>query len=62
MPIFDYQCPDCKHIQEFLDTQSNEVHLCVKCELPKTMSKLMSAGNFKFKGSGFYENDYKNKT
>jgi len=60
MPTYEYQCNACDH--EFEAFQSitadplSECPVCFKLEL----KKLISAGvGILFKGSGFYETDYK---
>ncbi len=63
MPTYDYKCPKCSLAFEIctpIRLSSAKVHKCWECDvfLDKQVSK--SAG-VHFKGSGFYETDYKNK-
>jgi len=61
MPIYEYQCQSCGHqfeeIQRITDPPTT---CCPECK-EKTVSKLISASQFKLKGSGWYETDFKNK-
>jgi putative FmdB family regulatory protein len=59
MPLYEYDCPRCGRF-EALQKMSDppvERHDC-----GEKVSKLMSAGAFAFKGSGFYVTDYKGKS
>ncbi len=56
MPLYEYDCPQCGRF-EVLQRMSDpplEKHEC-----GKKVKKVMSAGTFSFRGSGFYETDYK---
>lgn len=58
MPIYEYKCNKCKSIHEVIQLGLKEQErLCPNCK--EIMEKIMSAGSFEFKGSGFYANDYK---
>lgn len=60
MPIYEYLCNNCEFRESFLEKFDNkDLHECVKCG--KNMVRQISTPNFKFKGSGFYETDYKHK-
>lgn len=56
MPIYLFQCPVCKNqfetIQKFYDPPPQ----CPSCGAPAV--RLISAPNFRFKGSGFHCTDY----
>ena len=58
MPLYEYQCDACGHrfeeIQKFSDPPAE---VCPKCGA-RNVQKLMSSPAIKFKGSGFYINDY----
>lgn len=61
MPTYDYKCPKCHRTKELFH-KMNETYLvgCPKCNV--CMLKRISAGiGLHFKGSGFYETDYKGK-
>ena len=61
MPIYEYQCGQCNHkleaIQKFSDTPLTDCPECGESRL----RKLMSAGSFRLKGSGWYVTDFKNQ-
>lgn len=61
MPTYDYKCPKCEIIQQFFHKMCEEIsQLCPHCGVK--MTKCISAGiGLHFKGSGFYETDYKCK-
>ena len=63
MAIYEYECTDekCAHIQTEMHGMMEEVEiLCEKCG--KLCSKNITGGAaVHFKGSGFYETDYKKK-
>jgi putative FmdB family regulatory protein len=57
MPIYEYECNDCRErheiIQKFSDAPLSH---CPSCG--GTMKKLFSSPAIQFKGSGFYKTDY----
>lgn len=59
MPIYEYACQACGHafeaIQKFSDAALSE---CPVCGQPQ-LKKLISAGGFQLKGSGWYATDFK---
>ncbi len=58
MPIYEYQCSDCGYEEEVLQRISDPVLTrCPKCN--GHYHKKISSPAFRFKGSGFYETDYK---
>lgn len=57
MPIYEYQCNQCKERHEIIQSISDTpLTHCPKCG--GEMKKLMSAPAIQFKGSGFYKTDY----
>ncbi len=60
MPLYEYDCPQCKKVhevvQKFADAPLTQ---CPECSGPVT--KLMSLGSFALKGQGWYVTDYKRK-
>ncbi len=60
MPIYEYRCKKCGNEFEELQGSNVKTMKCGKCG--GTAAKMMSAAGFVFKGSGFYVNDYKNKS
>jgi len=63
MPTYDYECQACGHVFEELQTMTDpKLTKCPKCH-KKKLSRLIGSGSgMIFKGSGFYETDYKKKT
>ncbi len=63
MPTYEYVCRACGN--EFEKFQSmTEPHLktCPKCKKDALWRKVGSGAGIIFKGTGFYETDYKHKT
>ncbi|MBT8443072.1 MAG: zinc ribbon domain-containing protein [Gammaproteobacteria bacterium] len=59
MPIYEYQCQSCEHIFDVLQKMSEDpLTYCPECGEPK-LKKLLSAPNFRLKGGGWYETDFK---
>ncbi len=60
MPIYEYQCGACGHQLEKIQKMSDEpMKDCPECAKPE-LAKMISAGGFSLKGSGWYETDFKN--
>jgi putative FmdB family regulatory protein len=61
MPTYDYECAKCKNVFEvFQKMTDNTKKSCPKCGAKA--SRLIGGGSgIIFKGSGFYQTDYKNK-
>jgi putative FmdB family regulatory protein len=61
MPIYEYRCGACGHhleaLQKMSDTPLRKCPDCGKSQL----KRLVSASQFRLKGSGWYETDFKNK-
>jgi putative FmdB family regulatory protein len=60
MPTYDYKCLECENIFEVFQKITEEpITKCPKCN--GKVKRLISAGAGPiFKGSGFYQTDYKN--
>jgi len=59
MPIYEYKCQSCGHYFEVLQRISEEpLSACPECK-KNTLKKLVSAPNFRLKGQGWYETDFK---
>ncbi len=66
MPTYDYKCPNCGIIAEFIHKIDKPlIKICGHCMMhgknalmEKQISKPLG---IHFKGSGFYETDYNNK-
>ena len=62
MPTYQYECDACQHTFEILQTMLDaKLKKCPQCGKNK-LHRLIGAGSgIIFKGSGFYETDYKKK-
>ncbi len=60
MPTYDYVCEDCEHRFElFQSIKAKPIRKCPRCG-KLTVHRLIGAGaGIIFKGSGFYETDYR---
>ena len=59
MPIYEYKCQNCEHYFEVLQRISEEpLSTCPECK-KNALKKLVSAPNFRLKGEGWYETDFK---
>jgi putative FmdB family regulatory protein len=61
MPTYDYECNDCGHaFEKFQAITARRLTSCPECD--GRVRRLIGAGSgVIFKGSGFYETDYKRK-
>lgn len=62
MPTYDYVCAACEHhLEVFQSMTAKELKKCPACG-KKKLQRLIGAGaGVIFKGSGFYQTDYKNQ-
>lgn len=61
MPIYGYECSQCGHQLEVLQSLSEEpLRTCPECMGP--LRKLLYPVGVIFKGSGFYSTDYKSSS
>jgi len=62
MPTYEYECSVCSHgfevLQSMLDKKLRKCPACGKMTLKRLIG---TGGGIVFKGSGFYETDYKRK-
>ena len=60
MPTYDYKCSNCKHTFEYFQSMSSEpLTNCPQCG--GNLIRVIGTGSGPiFKGSGFYQTDYKN--
>ena len=59
MPTYEYECKSCKYkFEKFQSMSDAPIKVCPKCG--KELRKLIGSGSgVIFKGTGFYETDYK---
>jgi putative FmdB family regulatory protein len=62
MPTYDYKCAKCDKKYEFFHKMTESpVYKCPKCG--RVLEKMIGSGSSPiFKGTGFYETDYKHKS
>ncbi len=61
MPLYEYECSNCKFYVEALQKISDPPLLkCPSCG-KDALQRLVSAPNFRLKGSGWYETDFKSE-
>jgi putative FmdB family regulatory protein len=63
MPTYDYYCKSCdKDIEVFQSITAEPLKVCPECDKKGKITRKISGGSgIIFKGSGFYETDYKAK-
>lgn len=61
MPTYDYKCSNCNYTFEYFQSMVSEpLTECPKCK--GTLKRIIGVGaGTLFKGSGFYQTDYKQK-
>jgi putative FmdB family regulatory protein len=57
MPIYEYDCPRCGRFEAIQKMSARPLGKHQACG--SRVKRVMSAGTFSFKGSGFYATDYK---
>ena len=68
MPFYTFKCPSCQRVEEIQQSMKAPAPICMRCasascrtHLPEMERVWKKTGKPKFKGSGFYETDYKKK-
>jgi|SRR5579872_2976648 len=60
MPTYDYECQACKNTwDEFQSMSAKPTRKCPKCGKAKAQRKIGAGAGIIFKGSGFYQTDYR---
>ncbi|HKE01043.1 MAG TPA: zinc ribbon domain-containing protein [Planctomycetota bacterium] len=60
MPTYDYTCDACGHgFEAFQSMTEKTLRTCPKCKKPKLRRLIGTGAGIIFKGSGFYQTDYK---
>ncbi|NTV29301.1 MAG: zinc ribbon domain-containing protein [Candidatus Omnitrophica bacterium] len=63
MPTYEYECAACGHALEALQSMTEpKLTKCPQCGKNKLARLIGSGSGVIFKGSGFYETDYKQKS
>ena len=62
-PTYDYLCDACDHAFEAFHSMSDKpLRKCPECGKPRLQRLFGTGGGIIFKGSGFYETDYRRKS
>lgn len=62
MPTYEYECDNCQHtFEEFQSMSDKPLRKCPQCGKLKLQRLIGAGAGIIFKGSGFYETDYKRK-
>lgn len=60
MPTYDYECQACGHVfEKFQSIKAPAVRKCPKCRKLKVRRLIGSGAGIIFRGSGFYQTDYR---
>src|SRR5271168_643639 len=63
MPTYDYECDACQHkFEEFQSMTEKPLKKCPECKKPKLRRLLGTGSAIIFKGSGFYQTDYRSES
>src|SRR5215471_5553620 len=63
MPTYDYVCDECGHEFEAFESITAEPRTeCPECERPRLRRKIGPGAAILFKGSGFYQTDYRSES
>lgn len=61
MPIYEYQCVECKAQLELRQPMDQDPERCPRCGAARSLMRQLSHNNFALKGSGWYKTDYSAK-
>jgi putative FmdB family regulatory protein len=60
MPTYDYICDSCQHeFEAFESIKANPQKVCPQCQAESLRRKIGPGAAILFKGSGFYQTDYR---
>jgi putative FmdB family regulatory protein len=63
MPTYDYACESCGHeFEEFQPITAKPLKKCPACGRSKLQRLIGTGGGVIFKGSGFYQTDYRSES
>ncbi|MBC8551846.1 MAG: zinc ribbon domain-containing protein [Candidatus Brocadiales bacterium] len=62
MPTYDYECGACNHVMElFQSITAKHIRKCPECGKLKLKRLIGTGSTIIFKGSGFYQTDYRSE-
>lgn len=63
MPTYEYVCKACEHEwEEFQSIKADPSKKCPECGKKKAERMISAGGGIIFKGSGFYQTDYRSES
>jgi len=63
MPTYEYHCDACEHnFEEFQSMKDEPLKKCPQCRKPKLRRLFGTGAAILFKGSGFYQTDYRSES
>ena len=63
MPTYDYKCDACEHTwEEFQSIKAEPTKKCPECGKKKAKRLIGTGAGVIFKGSGFYQTDYRSSS
>lgn len=63
MPTYDYVCDSCAHeFEAFESIKADPQTECPSCHAPSLRRKIGAGAAILFKGSGFYQTDYRSES
>ena len=63
MPTYDYICDACQHeFEAYESIKADSQTICPTCQEPKLRRKIGAGAAILFKGSGFYQTDYRSES
>jgi putative FmdB family regulatory protein len=63
MPTYDYVCDQCQHeFEAFESIKADPQTVCPECTQPRLRRKIGAGAAILFKGSGFYQTDYRSES
>lgn len=63
MPTYEYECPKCGHtFEKFQSMTDDPVKTCPECKGRKVRRLIGGGAAILFKGSGFYQTDYRSES
>ena len=63
MPTYEYRCGDCGHeFEEFQSIKAGSLRKCPECGKNSLKRLLGTGAGIIFKGSGFYQTDYRSES
>jgi putative FmdB family regulatory protein len=63
MPTYDYICDGCRHeFEAFESIKADPQTVCPECQETKLRRKIGAGAAILFKGSGFYQTDYRSES